>query len=353
MAEKFRKNIYCEKEFLELCFLKSEVENISASDFDEYNIWRNLKKMILRSNIKLHLNVSKEYLSEIKNKKPSELVYIDKKIFEVSTKRLANGNYLDLSNFVINDTFFEHNEDEKLTSICLSCQSYETCKELMDSYGVLTICPENIMDFKQILSDNGMAIRKNDENVKNWKNVLKYASSTCNSIALVDNYILVDKSLMEENLIKIFDTLLPQSLADIPFQISIFSTFKDGCDSKKLFETIASKIEQLRPNLYFKLSIFKVSKDKFHDRTLITNNFYISCGGGFDLFKQNKPSKTTTVNVVYPYLNNFVHWTSTAYSNFISEVSEEFNKSTEYKNEYLTGFFRGDKTNRLLNQIAH
>jgi hypothetical protein len=171
---------------------------------------------------------------------------------------------------------------------------------------------------------------------------------------LVDNYILTDSNLLEENLTSIFDILLPQKLnLEVPFQISIFTTLKtsdqkNDINSAERQKQIANLIELLRPELWFKLSIFKVSKDKFHDRTLITNNYYVSCGGGFDLFKQHRPTKMTSINIVYPVFSNSILWTPVAYSNFINEVSIVYNKATSFSKEFLTGFFRGDKQNRLM-----
>lgn len=332
---------------MELCFTKTEADTISSADFEEYALWRCLKAMILSSDIKLHLNVSKDYLFEIEDKKPAERSYLEKKLFDISVKQKNNELHLHLSDFTVSEVLLQPPVDEKLTAFYLSCQSGENCQKLMDEYGVLAICPDNIKNFKHILTDNGIAISKNDENIKSWKDILKYCP--CNSIAIVDNYILTERILLEENLTDIFDILLPKKLnANVPFQISIFSTFKDGCDSQKLLDSIATKIGELRPNLWFKLSIFKLSKDKFHDRTLVTNNYYVSCGGGFDLFKQQKSTKMTNVNIVYPFLNNSIFWTPAAYSNFINEVSVVYNKATSFQSEYLTGFFRGDKQNRLM-----
>jgi hypothetical protein len=349
MAERYRRNIYCDKEFLEMCFSKTDAETISSSEFEEYNLWRCLKAMILSSDVKLHLNINKSYLFEIEDKKPSERSFLEKKLFELSIKQKNNEIHLHLSDFVVKDNFFIPPENEKLTAFYFNCQDREMCQQIMSEYGVFAICPENIKNFKEILNDSGTAIDKNDEEIKSWKDVLKFCP--CNAIALVDNYILTDKKIFEENLTDIFDTLLPQKLnIDVPFQISIFSTLKDGCDSQQLFTDIAVKIENLRPELRFKLSIIKISKDKFHDRTLVTNNFYVSCGGGFNLFKNHKSTKMTTVNIVYPFLNNSIFWTPVAYSNFIKEVSSVFNKATEFKNEYTIGFFRGSKENRLMIQ---
>lgn len=370
MAEGFRKNIYCEKEFLELCFLKSEIENIPISDLDEYNIWRNLKKMILKSDIKLHLNISKECYLEIKNKKSSDRVYIEKKIYEVSEKRLANGNYLDWSGFVINDTFFYHNDAEKLTSIYLSCQSSETCKNLMNDYGILAICPENIINFKGILYDNGGTIDKNES--KGWKDLIKINPKSCNSMILIDNYIFSHSNTIDQkdNLLKILDILLPQSLnADITFHISIFTSDIDWdikwqveSDEKidkmskidKFYQMLAKSIERLRPNLCFLLCVFKCKLNEFHDRILVTNNFYISSGGGFDLIrKDGKSDKMTTTNIVYPYLNCSAKWVNSAYSNVISNAASVYNSKrlTKLKNESDRTAYLGNKINRLLKMI--
>ncbi len=368
MAERYRKHVYCEKKFLDHCIKTIAEWKFCEESFEELRLWMCIKELIFSSDIILHLDISGEDLPLSYGVKP-------KKDFPVWAKELAQMQseqkiHLKLGDFVTPENINKSN-DIHLTAYYLTCCDSTKCRNCMNECGVLAICPENIQDFKDIFSDNGTAIDKNDEYIKSWKSVLNF--SPCNSIALVDNYILTDTNMMNENLADIFDALLPEKLnVEIPFQISIFTTLKSSdlkfdINSEDRQNCIESLIRKIRPNLRFNLSIFKVSKDKFHDRSLVSNNFYVSCGGGFDLFKEKKSTKMTTINIVYPVLNNSVYWTSAAYSNFIKEVTSVFNRATSFdtikKNlsfngatikidpNTMTGFYVGDKQNRLCELI--
>ena len=44
--------------------------------------------------------------------------------------------------------------------------------------------------------------------------------------------------------------------------------------------------------------------DCFHDRKLITNNVYVVCGKGFDLFPIKPSSKSTDISISFPDLDS-------------------------------------------------
>lgn len=375
MAERYRKHVYCEKKFLEHCIKTIAEWKFCEESFEELRLWMCIKALIFSPDIVLHLNITSDEIDTIENKKRNELTTFEKNIRDILDCQHQNsdgspGIKLITRDFVTVDNI-NKSDNKQLTAYYLTCCDCKTCQQCMDECGVLAICPENINNFKSFFSDNGTAIDKNDEYIKSWKSVLKFCP--CNSIALVDNYILTDTNMMNENLADIFDALLPKKLnVEIPFQISIFTTLKSSnlkfdINSEDRQNCIEYLIRKIRPNLRFNLSIFKVSKDKFHDRSLVSNNFYVSCGGGFDLFKEKKSTKMTTINIVYPVLSNSVYWTSAAYSNFIKEVSSVFNRTTSFdtiKNNLsfngatikidpntMTGFYVGDKQNRLCELI--
>lgn len=346
MAERYRKHVYCEKKFLEHCVSKIKNWQFREENFEELRLWMCIKTLIFSEDIILHLDILDGDLPAFNGVRPKrEFSDLEK---ELALKQRDDKIHLHIGDFVTVSNI-NKSDNKQLTAYDLTCADYNTCQKCMDDYGVLAICPENINKFKDILYDNGSAIAKNEQT--DWNKKLIF--SPCNSLVLVDNYILSDEKGVD-NLKKILDILLPQYLyKDLPFQISIFTTLKK-CNAKidiasqNCLNKIAFLVEQLRPELYFKLSIFKCSFEKFHDRIIITNNTYISCGGGFDLMKDGKSEKATTLNYVFPFFCKSAKWDSMAYSNFLKGVKENYDKATEFKADFLTGFYVGDKQNRLI-----
>lgn len=344
---RYLKHIYCECKFLEICISKTENWSFDKSSFEELRLWMCVKKMLFSSDIVLHLDMGVDELNSIKAKPKKELNSLEKAL-----QQLASQQQMGLTNLKLTDRFvmpvsIDFSDNTQLTAYYLTCT--ESSQKYMNDYGIMVITPEYIKDFTYVMYDNGRAIRKGER--KSWKDLLM--KHPCNSLALADNYICTDDATIRENLIDIFDAILPLKLdsdLNVPFQISIFTTLKtndnrDDINSKKCLRTIAEFIEKIRPNLYFKLSIFKCKQ--FHDRIIATNNTFINCPGGFDLMKYGKSSKTTMINIINPYINNSTKWNTDAYSNFLNEITKVHDNSTEFQSDDLSGFYVGDKRNRL------
>ena len=368
--ERYRKPIYCDWEFLTAIVSKQDSKTpCSDNSFAIDNeIASNIENLLICSDIKLYLNISSDFffnlLSEIEKKrkkalrkgKQAQLNTIEKLIIDMDLKQRNNALHLhfNASKVHFNDSMLDTNQ---LDALFFSCESKEVCAKAMEEYGIIVICSENINDFKYLTFDQGVAIHKTE--YSNWKQCLGgHDIVPCNSLIVVDNYILNDSSSIEENLIRIFDSLIPLSLSEsIIFQLTIFATLYDDRGSKHYncetrLKEIKTILSSIRPNINFSVSIIKCSKDKFHDRTIITNNLYIGCGAGFDLFKDGKSKKTTTVSVFHPFLNTHKRWSRKAYSDLLLDAGKVFNNASEYdvKKDYLYGAFLGNKQNRLLNQ---
>lgn len=350
-----RKHIYCERKFLETCISAIENWKTENSSFRELELWLSIKSMVLSSDIVLHLDITLEEFEAIEHKRGKGLSGVEKQLLKIYEQQHTGKTHLKLSDKFVTLDAIDFAEKVQLTACYLTCLDSETCRQRMKEYGVIAINPETIMDFGLLLRDNGVAIKKNEE--VDWNKALK--PFPCNALILIDNYIFCDAKKAKENLEKIFASLLPIKLySDIPFQIAIFTPLKtsdkkNDIEGQPWYNETAAMIGKLRPDLYFKLGIFKCKSDKFHDRTIITNNSYISCAGGFDLINSGKSSKTTIVNVVYPYFRGPINWASHAYSNLINEVSEVAERATTYKpnSEYLSGFYIGSKENRLFRDL--
>ena len=366
--ERYRKPVYCDWEFL--ASLISKQEEPFYLD-NSYNINRefatDIQNLLLCPDIKLYLNISSDFffnfLKEIEKKRKNalkkgrepQLTALEKLAIDIDLLQQNNVLHLHFnpSKIKFNDSILESNQ---LNALFFSSESKDVCANAMKEYGIIVLCAENINNFKYLTFDQGVALQKTE--LSNWNQCLgRHEIVPCNSLVLIDNYILNDSKSIEENIRNIFNALIPKTLNEkLPFQLTVFTTL---CNDRGIPYNSASRLEQiqkilseLRPNINFNISIIKCSKDKFHDRTIITNNLFIGCGGGFDLFKNGKAQKTTTVCVFHPFLNNHTKWSRRAYSNVLNDASKVFYDTTEFDSSKMSDSFpcfsRGDKHNRLL-----
>lgn len=212
------------------------------------------------------------------------------------------------------------------------CAVYLTKKHFYHAakkYGVINITSTNYPDFECLFKDNGEAIAKGE--VYNWGFLRSKAKHNCNSLIIADNYIL-KKPSVKQNLLKILDFLLPDKLDDhVPFHFTIISTDKNiSWQWDEAIGVLKGELKRLRPILKIEFEYLRVDEKKLHDRTIITNNIWISCGGGFDLFyydngkKKFVAGKSTTINIIYPFLQNFNNWVDDAYLNNLKDVKSVF-----------------------------
>ena len=367
--ERYRKPIYCDWEFLEALISKQDV---SSSGLDnsfnvDHEIATDIQKLLLCSDVKLYLNISSDFffgfLKDIEKKRKNalkkgeepQLSAIEKLVIDIDLMQQNSSLHLHFngSKVQFNGSILDKNY---LNALFFSCESKEVCAKAMKDYGIIVFCAENINDFKYLTFDQGVALQKTE--LCNWNQCLGGEMVPCNSIILIDNYILNDGKSIEENLRSIFSALIPKSLnASLSFQLTIFTTLCNDrgipYNSASRFKQIQKILNELRPDINFDISIIKCSKDKFHDRTIITNNLFIGSGGGFDLFKNGKAQKTTTVCVFHPFLNNHTKWSRKAYSNVLEDASKVFNSTTEFDPNKMSDSFPcfaiGNKRNRLIN----
>ncbi len=343
-----RKHIYCESKFLETCISKINNWKFSPDNIEEFQLWICIKTMIFSRNIILHLDITDDDLPKFDGVRPSKQFADWQK--EIAAKRNTSEIHLRLGNFVTLQSI-DKSDDTQLTAYYLTCCDSTTCRNCMNECGVLAICPDNINDFKDILYDNGTAIKKNEPT--EWGKILR--SYPCNSLILIDNYALSDQNIIERNFLQILNTILPQSWGDeIPFQISVYTSLRED-RGKDFFDSIVKMIDQLRENFYFRFSLYKCGLNDFHDRVILTNNCLIVCGGGFDLIRRNNiSSKNTIINVVIPFFYQSAKWSAKAYSNFIEDVVFVSNGISKFDSNreprFQNKFYIGDNNNRLITQ---
>lgn len=159
----------------------------------------------------------------------------------------------------------------------------------------------------------------------------------CNTLILFDKYICKDGRIdkMNPNLEKLLLCILPTTISDITFQISIYSEF-DICKGEQIYKEICDCIKNIRPNLRVQLTLYQ-NKSDIHDRIIVTNTFMIKSGAGFALFKGNGSVVNETNVEYYPYKRQ-------EYYQRIKAASEISNHS--FANENMRNYW-GDKENRL------
>lgn len=364
--ERYRKTIYCDWDFLEsyISMLGEETPGVDMPFCEKSEVPHCVRELLLSSDVKLFINASREkYDEKLKNiekkrknaaKKGREVVLtqFEKLLHHIDLKQQNNLLHVHFNSLDIDYETLSQ-QKEFLNAMFFTSSPKKVCQKAMDDYGVIVICTENINDFKHLLYGSGTAIRKHETN--NWSSCLFLEKPVpCNSLIIVDNYILSKTDLIKENLMDILDALIPFRLSSIiDFQITIFTSSLNN--AKDRLQNIIDMLKVLRPEINFSVAIIKSSSDNFHDRNIISNNILISCGGGFDLFKWGESQKTTTVSLHNPFITSTEQWSRKAYSDILNDAVKVYKTSPKYGENNIgdtyPNFLLGNNKNRLIDAM--
>lgn len=359
MTENYRKTVFCEVQFLKECVSQIETDEHDNAYFQRLRFWKSIRNLLLSPGIKLCLDISNdEFASEIKDIEKSkrkiakkngnaQLGGFEELFWEISCGQLDSTVHLKClgENFVPFGSL-ESRDKLNLNAIYLTSSDADMCEELSRTYGISVLSSKKMKAEKQQFEDVGCAIYKGEKGT-GWTKILQNKCKSCNALIIVDNYVLSNLSQLDDNLRAILQSLLPDRLAnDIPFHLSIFTSDLRS-QSKERWDKLQDMLKELRPDLRCEVSIFKNDISVFHDRTIITNNLWIGCGGGFDLFKKGAADKMTVVNIVNPYLTDTMQWAKKAYSNLLKSIKGVIAKKNEYIADSYTSFYLGTGINRL------
>ncbi len=345
-----REHIYCECAFIDRLLESQPFFNaIDINSLERLDCWSNFCKLIQRSY--LHIDISLKDIMEkgLKNK-----------FYSLLGKRISNGELkVDESIFRANE-LSEHIPD--YNGKYFVCKNKRQAEMLSKKYGVLVIPISDYLSYSFLFKDRGTPIKVNDENYRNWNLLKKKGSNICNSMMIIDNYLLNDKDAMDENLESILQSLLPEHLETI-FQLSFFSFLYDQKSQshrslQKRYYDIMELIKKVRGEFFMKkvsLTIFKCQKyrfedpKRFHGRVILTNNVFINCDGGYDLFKKGESRKLAIVNIVYPNLTDKIEWAASAFDDYLKEAKKESDVSEKYveSQKDISGRYLGDKNLRI------
>ena len=157
-----------------------------------------------------------------------------------------------------------------------------------------------------------------------------------------DSFTYKDK--IEHNLLPIFNYILPDYLAEgVEFDLTIISgeLFESY---KECYEYICDKIMQMRPNLKCRIAFYN-DAFKFHDRSIATNNVWLDCPHGFDVFNDNEVLKNSTkVIVAFPLIQSNLNSIDPTFLTFLNDVKERL--SNKRDGQYSWG--DRNTTNRII-----
>ncbi len=202
-------------------------------------------------------------------------------------------------------------------------------------YGLISLNSGNCLKKRGLFIDSGLSLRKGD----NWSwDYLggKLTDRSSNSMIIIDNYIFQNGV---RDLFEILNQLLPEQ-CNIGYHLTIIY-FVGEPDRNQLMERIREQKPYLADNLQLEL-IRAVGSQEFHDRVIISNNYWISIGGGFDVSKRNRNTgklevkRTTNMEVIYPYFGSMnVERIDSAYERILADARNELPLARSTSNNRL------------------
>lgn len=238
----------------------------------------------------------------------------------------------------IND-YFDAEDIVSLSSIFLTEGDAITISKKSTQRGIVIFNNDYFsIDNKVFYNLDPLPIDEDKRYYLGWKNeqfAPFLANNKCNSIIINDKY-LCDKGYMSPDLKDILDLVLPKKLR-IPFHLSVFSKVNSNGDA--IYQDIKDTIKAIRSPEFCENTLLTLCYSTYHDRFIVSNNYYITVGAGFALFNGGKkPMNTTTIQIYYPTAVG----KRTEYNLWIKKCLEINERTKNYW---------GDKVNRLFDLV--
>jgi len=231
------------------------------------------------------------------------------------------------------------NNSEDLSAVYLMNDSTTKCEDLGRQYGVVAINNIDMPRKEKLFKGDGFLLKKNsiyyEDRYLHFKSIINYP---CNSMILIDPYLLSNKNNIKNNLYYLLDAILPHRKLQVEFQFAIFSMLgpknTEYSNIKNYYKDIEDIIKATRKGLNFALSLFAIgSAEEFHSRMIITNNVFFSADDGFEVFKDDgHASKNATFDIVLPRLvgdnrqdmSNYLRWIKIAKNRSCKQTETQF-----------------------------
>lgn len=83
--------------------------------------------------------------------------------------------------------------------------------------------------------------------------------------------------------------------------------------------------------MIFRSTVYDCTDNVFHNRVVISNNFYIACPAGFDLLDNNNQAiKETNINIIYPNTCLSIDWAKQDMANNLEIARDIFYQKRGY-----------------------
>lgn len=297
-----RKTIFCKKEFLTKFFESQPSTTFETmNEAQAWQAWLKWFYFIKRSDIIIDMSVEKfESLAKGNN------------FVGILHKDYTGGN--------CSISFVDNIDVEAITAANITteqaCAFYlidkddDYCKRLSNKLGLIVANCDMLKKMEYMFVDNGCSYPSPSDSANEWNIIGQTPSAKfTNTVLITDMYILQGKwqDKIENNIRPILNKLLPDNTLQEECQIAIFTggKYEDYArNAKDQYDSLVTAIKQIRDdNFNFSLNIY-YGCSKFHDRTILTNNLYITSGRGFDLFPEKKDDpKGTIICINYPFFN--------------------------------------------------
>ncbi len=334
-----KKHVFCEFEFLNEFLSSCPRLEPNKESMDLVEAWISFYNFLLKAHI--ILNISATELGSMINKESESKIHTDSwlQLWKSSTDGRAD---LEFKDYFVDFNSIDVLNDEVLNAVFLTMKDDSICIKKSKELGVYIFNLNLALHCNHLFCDNGHAFPC--EEAKNWDFIKGLNGANCkpsiainNSMLIIDNYLLCDdkdengkitfdyKSKLEQNLKPILQNILPIKMTkgvvyDIKFFVSAGK--KKNKSYYEQYQTLQSLIKGIRNKLYFKLSIFIGQKDKFHDRSIVTNNTLINSGHGFGILKDEKTNTPTSINIVFPFFQTKLKWCDDSYLNIMHTAKD-------------------------------
>lgn len=330
-----RKSVFCEYQFIK----SIEVDPFSTDYKEEkrkYELRRIFESAIENSDI--YFDLSPQQINEVRKKDS----YFES-ILETGVDGYYSTSILDCGY----NEFINSSHNNWISPIVFFSKDDEDCIKLKQKFGIYAVNEHSLISLEKDFREDGFSTKKGEEN--SWNSHFTDNNFICNSLILTDKYVLTKKWAYEFDVVPILNKILPKTL-DIPFQIGVFSSESKGLTTENQCKKLITEIQKIRPDLNFKLTLFKVDNDDLHDRYIITNYFWIKVGSGFDLIKRDDYYKTiathtTEVELNYPFVQEKKRYKRDTFENMLRDTVKIRNNASNIKgtrNYWNMSFFENN-----------
>lgn len=333
-----RSHIYLQSEFWTQISSDSSVEGIRAC--------MNVYDVLQDANISTNIDI--EQLSN--NLTNSNRFPFDRFLFQLFKDRFAGkGGSIDFD-YAIEPV---NNSIDQLCAIHFQELESATSSNIEDRWGVLLFNSSQIVKKQELFRGSGVMLHKGVLYKERFGKFAPILHVPCNSMIIIDPYILANPRNIENSFISWLDCVLPTSKLTVEFQLSILSMINDdrgnqvyGEEIKHVHEKLSNNIKEIRNGLKFSLSIFSIGKgEDFHSRNIITNNILIQAPDGLDVYKPSGEAKRNAVFcLVIPRLYGDQRLDLTQYLNWIKIVKKRCMQASD-------ATFWGPRENRLFDLV--